>query len=205
MHLVTHLMYYGYCFNPVSFYFILKPRANKDERTTTEAEEEEEEIEAIVVEISNTPWNEMSVYVLHPQSADMAECDVYPRSDPASSDMDATTHRYKWNKNFHVSPFMTMDHTYDWTFQWSRDRIKAQIKLVRRKDPSSSDGDGDATTSNDATTSSDADDGDAGLLYFTGGFDIRRQIRQAQRNSAGGSFGSRVESQQNLKSESTSC
>ncbi|KAL9182667.1 hypothetical protein ACHAXT_013319 [Thalassiosira profunda] len=177
MHLVTHLMYYGYCFNPVSFYFILKPRANKDERTKTEAEEEEEEIEAIVVEISNTPWNEMSVYVLHPQSADMAECDVYPRSDPDSSDMDATTRRYKWNKNFHVSPFMTMDHIYDWTFQWSRDRIKAQIKLIRRKESPSGNGDDNATTSNDATTSSDADDREAGLLYFTGGFDIRRQIR----------------------------
>jgi len=60
--LLTHLCYFGYCFNPVSFYYLLKKERNVDGGTT---------IEAIVAEVSNTPWNEMKCYVLHPNSRDI--------------------------------------------------------------------------------------------------------------------------------------
>lgn len=46
--LLTHLRYWGYCFNPVSFYFC----------------HEGEAIPAVVAEITNTPWNERHAYVL---------------------------------------------------------------------------------------------------------------------------------------------
>ena len=89
--LVTHLRYYGYCFNPVSFYYIV-------ERSTGR-------IDAVVGEVSNTPWNEMQCYVLHPNS-----------SHVASHRRLAHSTNYVFSKTFHVSPFMEMHHTYDWTF-----------------------------------------------------------------------------------------
>lgn len=48
--LLTHLKYFGYGFNPVSFYFCYQ----KDNKT----------LQAIVAEINNTPWNEQHCYVL---------------------------------------------------------------------------------------------------------------------------------------------
>ena len=50
--LLTHLRYFGYVFNPVSFYFCL--------------DAQEREITAIVAEVNNTPWNERHCYVLQP-------------------------------------------------------------------------------------------------------------------------------------------
>lgn len=136
--LVTHLMYYGYCFNPVSLYYVLKP-------TTTDTSDPI--IEAIVVEVSNTPWNEMSIYVLHPDSVDVSECSVTTQQCKENG-FSAPSHRYKFQKNFHVSPFMTMDHDYDWTFQMSKDRIHVLAKMIKREQN--------------------------GELYFTAGFDITR-------------------------------
>jgi DUF1365 family protein len=48
--LLTHLRYFGYCFNPVSFYYCFDERG--------------ERVESIVAEITNTPWKERHAYVL---------------------------------------------------------------------------------------------------------------------------------------------
>lgn len=48
--LLTHLSYFGYCFNPVSFYYCF--------------DAEDEGVEAIVAEVNNTPWGERHCYVL---------------------------------------------------------------------------------------------------------------------------------------------
>ena len=48
--LLTHLRYFGYCMNPVSFYYCFDAA---DER-----------LEIIVAEITNTPWGERHQYVL---------------------------------------------------------------------------------------------------------------------------------------------
>jgi uncharacterized protein len=95
--LLTHLRYYGYCFNPVSFYYIVR-RDNF-------------QIDAVVAEVSNTPWNEMQCYVLHPESIDIQQVKSgrsYQGSSPGIN--------YLFLKTFHVSPFMDMDFLYDWIF-----------------------------------------------------------------------------------------
>jgi DUF1365 family protein len=51
--LLTHLRYWGYVFNPVSFYFCLD-RSGKD-------------VETVVAEVNNTPWGERHCYVLAPE------------------------------------------------------------------------------------------------------------------------------------------
>lgn len=48
--LLTHLRYFGHCFNPVSFYYVFDAAGL--------------EVETIVAEITNTPWKERHSYVL---------------------------------------------------------------------------------------------------------------------------------------------
>ncbi len=48
--LLTHLRYFGYCMNPVSFYYCFDGAG--------------ERVETVVAEITNTPWNERHQYVL---------------------------------------------------------------------------------------------------------------------------------------------
>jgi len=48
--LLTHLRYFGYCMNPVSFYYCFDLRGTR--------------LETIVAEITNTPWGERHQYVL---------------------------------------------------------------------------------------------------------------------------------------------
>jgi DUF1365 family protein len=87
--LLTHLRYFGFSFNPVSFYYVY------DERDT--------HVETIVAEITNTPWKERHAYVLPVADA---------RSDTAAN----RGWRFSFQKEFHVSPFMPMDMRYEWSF-----------------------------------------------------------------------------------------
>ena len=84
--LLTHLRYFGYCFNPVSFYFCYD-RADR-------------RVETIVAEVTNTPWDEQYCYVL-PESLNEAH---------------GNKKRYRFPKAFHVSPFIDMEVDYDWRF-----------------------------------------------------------------------------------------
>jgi DUF1365 family protein len=51
--LLTHLRYFGYVFNPVSFYFCFDAAG--------------EQVQSVVAEVNNTPWGERHCYVLQPQ------------------------------------------------------------------------------------------------------------------------------------------
>ncbi len=84
--LLTHLRYFGYCFNPVSFYYCF-------DGTGTE-------LETVIAEITNTPWGERYSYVC---------------SEPWNLGSKEKK-RYRFRKSFFVSPFMDMDVEYDWTF-----------------------------------------------------------------------------------------
>ncbi|GAB4158658.1 MAG: DUF1365 domain-containing protein [Planctomycetaceae bacterium] len=48
--LLTHLRYFGYVMNPVSFYYCF--------------DDSDQHVEAVVAEVNNTPWNERHCYVL---------------------------------------------------------------------------------------------------------------------------------------------
>lgn len=85
--LLTHLRYFGFNFNPVTFYYVFEPSG--------------ERVETVVAEITNTPWKERHAYVLPVAGAEK----ISPRA-----------WRYQFGKDFHVSPFMPMDVRYDWRF-----------------------------------------------------------------------------------------
>ena len=91
--LLTHLRYWGYGFNPVSFYFCFD-RADRG-------------LETVVGEVNNTPWGEQHCYVLH-RGMDRGPA---PRKS------------YRFPKTFHVSPFMGMKQDYTWQFTAPGERL----------------------------------------------------------------------------------
>ncbi|CAM9248038.1 unnamed protein product [Ascophyllum nodosum] len=103
--LLTHLAYMGYCFNPVSFYYCL--------------DESEDKIETVVGEVSNTPWGEMHCYVLNSTTQGVKVVSEDKQEVGSRTDSERSEERLVgvwFDKAFHVSPFMSMKHTYDWKF-----------------------------------------------------------------------------------------
>ncbi len=94
--LLAHLRYFGVCFNPVAFYYCY------DER---------ERLEAVVAEVTNTPWRERHAYVL-PATAAVAE---------------GRLSIWRAGKDFHVSPFLPMDMDYEWRLDTPGERLHVQI------------------------------------------------------------------------------
>jgi DUF1365 family protein len=78
--LLTQLRTLGHCFNPVSFYYCF------DER---------ERLQALVAEVTNTPWGERHAYVIEAGGERIL--------------------RGGMDKALHVSPFMDMDQRYEVT------------------------------------------------------------------------------------------
>lgn len=76
--LLTHLRTFGHCFNPVSFYYCFTPQ---------------ERLDAVVAEVTSTPWGERHAYVLQRSG----EGPVLTAS---------------FAKALHVSPFMGMEQRY---------------------------------------------------------------------------------------------
>ena len=83
--LMTHLCYFGFRFNPVSFYFCWS--------------EDENFLENIIAEINNTPWGEQHCY-------------VFKVDEQGQNGMS----QFKFNKEFHISPFMDIGLKYVWSF-----------------------------------------------------------------------------------------
>jgi hypothetical protein len=91
--LLTHVRSLGYVFNPVSFYYCF----GADGRS----------LEAIVAEVTNTPWGERHAYVV--------------RAGP-----DGAVNAFA--KRFHVSPFFGMDQRYRWTFGVPGERLAVEMR-----------------------------------------------------------------------------
>jgi DUF1365 family protein len=75
---LTNLRSLGHCFNPVSFYYCL---------------DREERLDALVAEVTNTPWGDRHAYVLRGGDASLLR-DGAPKA-------------------LHVSPFMDMEQAYE--------------------------------------------------------------------------------------------
>ena len=92
--LLTHLRYFGYNFNPVSFFYAYDGGG---------------QFHSVLAEVNNT-FAETHNYWLTP------ECEV-----PAGA-----SKRYRFAKAFHVSPFLGMRQSCDWTFTAPGDRLTVQ-------------------------------------------------------------------------------
>lgn len=98
--MLTHLRYFGYVFNPVTFYYCF---------------DETDRITAITAEITNTPWGERHTYVL----------DAERRHASVSS----RPMRWRFGKEFHVSPFLPLGLEYDWTFTTPEEALLVHMNV----------------------------------------------------------------------------
>lgn len=88
---LTQLRCLGYVFNPVTFYYCF---------------DRAERLQAVLAEITNTPWGERHHYVVGREA-----------------DAGGDTLRAEFAKAFHVSPFQPMHHRYRWAFGTPGERL----------------------------------------------------------------------------------
>ena len=96
--LLTHLRYFGHCFNPVSFYYCF--------------DDLDQKVEAIMAEVTNTPWKERHAYIIEEQTENNTRTGFI--ASP--------------KKQLHVSPFWGMDHDYEWFFSQPEDSLNVKMK-----------------------------------------------------------------------------
>ena len=98
--LLTHLRYFGHCFNPVSFYYCYDAAG--------------EHVSAVVAQVTNTPWGERHAYVM---------AVARPADHGTAALMEG-----RFPKALHVSPLMGMDHVYDWRLSEPAERLSVHIE-----------------------------------------------------------------------------
>lgn len=96
--LLANLRYFGFNMNPLTTYYCFDATGGR--------------VEAIVAEVTNTPWNERQAYVL-----DCRE--------------DAQKQNVVFAKQFTVSPFNTLDMTYHWRSSMPTDNLGLHIDCLR--------------------------------------------------------------------------
>ena len=99
---LTHLRYFGYCFNPVSFFYLFDPH--------------DDEITWLLPEVHNTPWGDRHLYLL-------------PTSDARDVEKGKC---FTFDKTFHVSPFLpNEDVSYRLTFQPPDENLSVHMDSVK--------------------------------------------------------------------------
>ena len=95
---LTHLRTFGHCFNPVSFYYCFTPQ---------------ERLDAVVAEVTSTPWGERHAYVLERAG-------------------DGRVLAGELAKRLHVSPFMGMQQRYVWRAATPAETLAVHISSSER-------------------------------------------------------------------------
>ena len=101
IYLLAHLRTLGHCFNPVSFYYCF--------------DESEKKVDAIIVEVTNTPWKQRFSYVIDCQSS-----------------IKNKHHMDIQKKQLHVSPFFKMNHQYHFSISNPKNIISINIANFER-------------------------------------------------------------------------
>ncbi len=95
--LLAHPRYFGYVFNPISLYYCYA--------------EDGTSLEAILGEVTNTPWGERTLYVMS-----------------MNDNLGAPEHpQFRFGKRMHVSPFLPMDMEYHWKLNLPGERLVLHI------------------------------------------------------------------------------
>lgn len=106
--MLTHARYFGYIFNPVTFYYCFDPAG--------------ERLEVVVAEITNTPWGDVHPYVLR----------VRREKGDGGGGADERQARFAFAKEFHISPFVPMNVDYDWRFTAPGDTLAVHMNNLTR-------------------------------------------------------------------------
>jgi uncharacterized protein len=108
--LITHPRYFGYVFNPVSFYFCYDRGDSPSDGAVPRV---------ILAQITNTPWKERHTYCLETR-----------RPQPASK-TEWCSERFEFSKRFHVSPFNPMNQHYRWTFSFRGPELRIHMNVLQ--------------------------------------------------------------------------
>ncbi len=95
--ILTQLRYFGAYFSPINLFYLF--------------DETETRIEAVVAEVSNTPWLERHHYILWEGNCSQRENKM----------------AFSHCKEFHVSPFMDMDAEYRWQLTSPAEQLSVQL------------------------------------------------------------------------------
>lgn len=95
--MLTNLRYFGFVMNPLTIYYCF---------------DEEDQLQALLLEVTNTPWRERHQYVL--------------RCNPKSQKL-----RTSFGKGMHVSPFHDMNIEYDWESNKPDENIGVHMKNLK--------------------------------------------------------------------------
>jgi len=98
--LLAHLRTFGWLFNPLSVYYCFRPEGH--------------ELDALVLEVTNTPWRDRHWYVVDARS------NIKPATTP---------------KAMHVSPFLPMDLDYRITWTTPDAELALRIEVERDRAP----------------------------------------------------------------------
>jgi hypothetical protein len=101
--LLTHLRYLGYAMNPVSLHYCFSPDGRR--------------LDAVVADVTNTPWGERHAYVIARGAADAG--------DAALRGTAAKAH--------HVSPFLPMELDHRFRFEAPGERLVVRIEDLDRE------------------------------------------------------------------------
>jgi len=99
--MLAHFRYFGFLINPVSFFYCF---GNSGDR-----------VEAIVAEVTNTPWKETHCYVLDAREQNVGNNSLQELN---------VSHA----KEFHVSPFFEMDMEYRWKISAPGEKLSVCIE-----------------------------------------------------------------------------
>jgi len=105
--LLTQLRQLGCYFSPLNLFYCFADGSDRTPR-------------AIVAEVSNTPWNERRLYLLHAGNQLAGQ---------------GRALRYLHAKDFHVSPFMGLDATYDWRLTIPDEQLRVRIRSTSGAGP----------------------------------------------------------------------
>lgn len=110
--LLSNLRYWGYCFNPVSYYFCF---------------DENGSLQYIIDEVTNTPWKERHHY-------------VHKISETSSQNNTKQSRKliFNFEKSFHVSPFMPMNMSYKTDYSLSNEKILIHMDLFEKTEKETS-------------------------------------------------------------------
>lgn len=103
--ILTNLRYWGYCFNPISYYFCYDPQGN---------------LQYILDNVTNTPWGKSHIYLHDIQASANSSQNHNTQSDKLVLD---------FSKTFHVSPFMPMHLNYRSQYKISNEKLLIHMDL----------------------------------------------------------------------------
>jgi len=102
--MLSHLRYFGHCFNPVSFYYCFAADGVA--------------LETVLAQITNTPWKERHAYVL----------------PVAAARRQGSAFSWQLDKAFHVSPFLPMQCRYEWRFTVPGDALRVHMDVSQSRE-----------------------------------------------------------------------